>query len=307
MEICIPFAVLSDSDFLHVHHESLILIDLMQEGDGDGSPQNTASLHGEDDALRPAAVQAEPAAGLLAEAVSEPAIDVEPAVGPALDDSAASAPDNGMQEADIHAPEPAAAASRAQSAEEPNSGLAVPAAEPAEPLVPGLSAAAVSAVSANGTTSEPEMIPSPAEEAEASAPPAPNGTSASLATEPTDSAVGAISAKLVGVLSIEDTAQRVLSTLLIAGMRFGVSWLEKVECQHCLQGPNICACEQVKELRNKSGAGMMDCKKALAECAGDIDSAAEYLRKKGLVSAGKKAGRIAAEGAVASYIHAGAR
>ena len=78
-------------------------------------------------------------------------------------------------------------------------------------------------------------------------------------------------------------------------------------CQRCLQEPNICACEQVKELRNKSGAGMMDCKKALAECAGDIDSAAEYLRKKGLVSADKKAGRIAAEGAVASYIHAGAR
>ena len=197
-----------------------MLIDLMQEGEGDGSPRTTASLHGEDDALRPAAVQPEPAAGLLAEAVSEPAIDVEPAVGPALDDSTASAPDNSMQEADIHAPEPAAAASRAQPVEESTSGLAVPAAEPAEPLVSGLSSAAVSAVSANGTTSEPEMIPSPAVEAEASATPAPNGTSASLATEPTDSAVGAISAKLVGVLSIEDAAQRVLFKLLVAGMRF---------------------------------------------------------------------------------------
>jgi len=63
----------------------------------------------------------------------------------------------------------------------------------------------------------------------------------------------------------------------------------------------------VKALREKSGAGMMDCKKALAECGGDVDAAAEYLRKKGLASADKKASRVAAEGEVASYIHAGAR
>ena len=63
----------------------------------------------------------------------------------------------------------------------------------------------------------------------------------------------------------------------------------------------------VKALREKSGAGMMDCKKALAECSGDVDAAAEYLRKKGLASADKKASRVAAEGEVATYIHAGAR
>ena len=63
----------------------------------------------------------------------------------------------------------------------------------------------------------------------------------------------------------------------------------------------------MKELREKSGAGMMDCKKALAECGGDLDAAADYLRKKGLASAGKKAGRVASEGAVGAYIHAGSR
>eukprot|EP00884_Botryococcus_braunii_P014023 jgi/Botrbrau1/22621/Bobra.176_1s0049.2 len=63
----------------------------------------------------------------------------------------------------------------------------------------------------------------------------------------------------------------------------------------------------VKELREKTGGGMMDCKKALVECNGDLDKAAEYLRKKGLVSAEKKASRVAAEGIVASYIHPGSR
>ncbi|KXZ54174.1 hypothetical protein GPECTOR_5g270 [Gonium pectorale] len=63
----------------------------------------------------------------------------------------------------------------------------------------------------------------------------------------------------------------------------------------------------VKALREKTGAGMMDCKKALAECSGDAEAAAEWLRKKGLSGADKKAGRIAAEGAVARYIHPGSR
>ena len=63
----------------------------------------------------------------------------------------------------------------------------------------------------------------------------------------------------------------------------------------------------VKELREKSGAGMMDCKKALAENNMDMTAAAEWLRKKGLASAAKKGGRVAAEGAIGSYIHAGAR
>lgn len=52
---------------------------------------------------------------------------------------------------------------------------------------------------------------------------------------------------------------------------------------------------------------MMDCKKALTECQGDVALAADYLRKKGLAQAGKKAGRVAAEGVIASYIHAGNR
>jgi elongation factor Ts len=61
----------------------------------------------------------------------------------------------------------------------------------------------------------------------------------------------------------------------------------------------------VKELRERTGAGMMDCKKALGESDGSIDSAIEYLQKKQLASAVKKAGRIAAEGVVGSYVHAG--
>ncbi|HAH96106.1 MAG TPA: translation elongation factor Ts [Firmicutes bacterium] len=63
----------------------------------------------------------------------------------------------------------------------------------------------------------------------------------------------------------------------------------------------------VKELRERTGAGMMDCKRALIETNGDLEKAIEYLREKGLSSAAKKAGRIAAEGIVDSYIHMGGR
>jgi len=63
----------------------------------------------------------------------------------------------------------------------------------------------------------------------------------------------------------------------------------------------------VKELRDKTGAGMMDCKKALKENEGDITKASEWLRQKGITSAEKKAGRVAAEGLVDSYIHTGGR
>lgn len=63
----------------------------------------------------------------------------------------------------------------------------------------------------------------------------------------------------------------------------------------------------VKELREKTGAGMMDCKKALQENDGDLGKAAEWLRKKGIASAEKKAGKVAAEGLVDSYIHIGGR
>ena len=63
----------------------------------------------------------------------------------------------------------------------------------------------------------------------------------------------------------------------------------------------------VKELREKTGAGMMDCKRALTEAGGDSAKAEEVLRKKGLSAAAKKSGRIASEGAVASYIHMGGK
>jgi elongation factor Ts len=60
---------------------------------------------------------------------------------------------------------------------------------------------------------------------------------------------------------------------------------------------------QVKDLREKTGAGMMDCKKALSETSGDFEKAIEYLRKKGIASAAKKAGRATKEGSISSYIH----
>ena len=63
----------------------------------------------------------------------------------------------------------------------------------------------------------------------------------------------------------------------------------------------------VKDLREKTGAGMMDCKKALLESGGDVEKAITWLREKGLATAGKKAGRSATEGAVGSYIHLGGK
>ena len=63
----------------------------------------------------------------------------------------------------------------------------------------------------------------------------------------------------------------------------------------------------VKTLRERTGAGMMDCKKALTDADGDAEKAVELLRERGLASAAKKAGRIATEGAVESYIHMGGR
>lgn len=64
---------------------------------------------------------------------------------------------------------------------------------------------------------------------------------------------------------------------------------------------------QVSELRKVTGAGLMDCKKALTETAGDQEKAIDYLRTKGLAAASKKSGRAATEGAVGSYIHAGGK
>ena len=65
--------------------------------------------------------------------------------------------------------------------------------------------------------------------------------------------------------------------------------------------------ELVKELRERTGAGFMDCKRALTEADGDLDKAVVFLREKGLAAAAKKAGREAREGLVSSYIHTGGR
>ena len=65
--------------------------------------------------------------------------------------------------------------------------------------------------------------------------------------------------------------------------------------------------KMVKELREATNCGMMDCKKALAECDGDMDKAVEYLRKKGIASAAKKEGRATSQGIVGSYIHMGGK
>ena len=65
--------------------------------------------------------------------------------------------------------------------------------------------------------------------------------------------------------------------------------------------------QDVKDLRERTGAGMMDCKKALTEANGDMEKAIDLLREKGLAAAAKKAGRIAAEGIVEAYIHGGGR
>lgn len=63
----------------------------------------------------------------------------------------------------------------------------------------------------------------------------------------------------------------------------------------------------VKELRERTGAGMMDCKKALNETGGDLQKAVDYLRQKGLAAAAKKADRVAADGAVGAYVHPGGK
>jgi len=63
----------------------------------------------------------------------------------------------------------------------------------------------------------------------------------------------------------------------------------------------------VKELREKTGAGIMDCKNALGECDGDLEKAVDFLRKKGIATAAKRAGRVTSEGTVQSYIHMGGK
>ena len=63
----------------------------------------------------------------------------------------------------------------------------------------------------------------------------------------------------------------------------------------------------VRDLRERTGAGIMDCKKALKETEGDVDKAVDFLRQKGMAAASKKSGRVAAEGLVGSYLHAGGK
>jgi len=70
--------------------------------------------------------------------------------------------------------------------------------------------------------------------------------------------------------------------------------------------PTISAA-QVKQLREKTGAGIMDCKEALTECDGDISKSIDFLRKKGLATAAKRAGRAMSEGVIQSYIHMGGK
>jgi elongation factor Ts len=77
-----------------------------------------------------------------------------------------------------------------------------------------------------------------------------------------------------------------------------------------LRSPAVVAmatAQEVKKLRDATGAGMMDCKKALVDNGGDVDAAMEFLRKKGLASAEKKASRAAKEGIIETYIHTGAK
>jgi elongation factor Ts len=72
-------------------------------------------------------------------------------------------------------------------------------------------------------------------------------------------------------------------------------------------GIRMITAEMVKQLRERTGSGMMDCKKALSEANGDMEKAVEILREKGLAAAAKKAGRVAAEGLVSAYIHGDGR
>jgi len=69
----------------------------------------------------------------------------------------------------------------------------------------------------------------------------------------------------------------------------------------------VISTELIKELREKTGVGIMDCKASLKECDGDIGKAIDYLRKKGIATAQKRGGRVTSEGQVQSYIHAGGK
>lgn len=93
-----------------------------------------------------------------------------------------------------------------------------------------------------------------------------------------------------------------LAFILPFSFLFSVPELKKLKL-YCRVPAVTVSAALVKQLREETGAGMMDCKKALAETGGDLEKAQEYLRKKGLSSADKKSSRLAAEGRIGSYIH----
>src|SRR5215469_16456678 len=93
---------------------------------------------------------------------------------------------------------------------------------------------------------------------------------------------------------------------LTAGHAGPCNTKEKTDMSTSTTTPNITAA-QVKELRDKTGAPMGDCKQALVASTGDLEKAIDWLRKKGVATAAKKSTRVTSEGSVASYIHAGGK
>ncbi|CAI0628779.1 unnamed protein product [Linum tenue] len=112
-----------------------------------------------------------------------------------------------------------------------------------------------------------------------------------------------------GLASAEKKASRTTAEGRIGSYihdsRIGILIEVNCETDFVSRGPPAAAVSAalVKQLREETGAGMMDCKKALAETGGDLEKAQDYLRKKGLSSADKKSSRLAAEGRIGSYIH----
>lgn len=95
----------------------------------------------------------------------------------------------------------------------------------------------------------------------------------------------------------------VLTCVLLAANLYLVNVVDLHSAPYCRAPTVAVSAALVKQLREETGAGMMDCKKALSETGGDLEKAQEYLRKKGLSSAEKKSSRLAAEGRIGSYIH----
>ncbi|KAG0619857.1 hypothetical protein M758_4G170100 [Ceratodon purpureus] len=106
--------------------------------------------------------------------------------------------------------------------------------------------------------------------------------------------------------SVDFAAEVAAQTAAKADVKPAAEQAPKVEEKKEEEGPKVVvSAATVKQLRDATGAGMMECKKALGACENDVEKATEYLRKKGLASADKKSGRIATEGLIGSYIHDG--